>query len=181
MMPATRERKLPFDEQSRLDPIAAAQIRVHALQRQMSEEEFTQYAKEMIDAIAYREKQRAEWEADGTLEEHRIPGRISCLAGSCSFTVNWQGEMRPCVILSKPAVNVFETGFDAAWKQVREEVDMIQTSPECEVCAKRPLCRTCAAAGLLEAGDHMAVPKYLCDYTDETYRLMWEYLAAARS
>ena len=33
-------------------------------------------------------------------------------AGNCSFTLNWQGHMRPCVVLSTPSVSVFEEGFE---------------------------------------------------------------------
>ena len=43
MMPATRERELPYNMQSRLDPEEAAQARIHALKREMGPELFPQY------------------------------------------------------------------------------------------------------------------------------------------
>ena len=90
MMPATRERELPYNIQSRLDPEEAAQARIHALKREMGPELFPQYVQQSI------------YKADHPEPAESKPGHMSCMAGQCSFTINWQGEMRPCVILSKP-------------------------------------------------------------------------------
>ena len=106
MMPATRERSLPYNMQSRLDPEEAARARIHALKREMGPELFPQYVRQSV----YR--------ADHPESVESVPGHMSCMAGQCSFTINWQGEMRPCVILSEPAVSVFDVGFEAAWKYI---------------------------------------------------------------
>ena len=102
------------------------------------------------------------------------PGHMSCMAGQCSFTINWQGEMRPCVILSQPAVSVFEVGFEAAWKYMVEETDKILLNSKCSVCRLRHLCRTCAASALLETGSYEGVPDYMCRYAEESLRLLRE-------
>lgn len=166
MMPAVRERSLPYDMQARLDPEEAAKARVHALKREMGPEVFRQYARQSLE--------RAEHPAPA--EEK--PGHISCMAGRCSFTINWQGEMRPCVILSEPAVSVFDTGgFEAAWKRITEETAEIVLNAKCSVCRVRHLCRTCAAGALLETGNYEGIPDYMCRYAEETLRLLkleWE-------
>lgn len=166
MMPAVRERSLPYDMQARLDPEEAAKARVHALKREMGPEVFRQYAGQSLE--------RAEHPAPS--EEK--PGHISCMAGRCSFTINWQGEMRPCVILSEPAVSVFDPGgFEAAWKRISEETAEIVLNAKCSVCRVRHLCRTCAAGALLETGDYEGIPDYMCRYAEETLRLLkleWE-------
>lgn len=166
MMPAVRERSLPYDMQARLDPEEAAKARVHALKREMGPEVFRQYAGQSLE--------RAEHPAPA--EEK--PGHISCMAGRCSFTINWQGEMRPCVILSEPAVSVFDQGgFEAAWKHITEETAEIVLNAKCSVCRVRHLCRTCAAGALLETGDYEGIPDYMCRYAEETLRLLkleWE-------
>lgn len=166
MMPAVRERSLPYDMQVRLDPEEAAKARVHALKREMGPEVFRQYAGQSLE--------RAEHPAPA--EEK--PGHISCMAGRCSFTINWQGEMRPCVILSEPAVSVFDPGgFEAAWKRISEETAEIVLNAKCSVCRVRHLCRTCAAGALLETGDYEGIPDYMCRYAEETLRLLkleWE-------
>ena len=167
MMPATRERELPFNMQSRLGPKEAARARVHALKREMGAELFQQYV------------QKSVYRADHPEPSEAVPGHMSCMAGQCSFTINWQGEMRPCVMLSEPAVSVFEVGFSAAWKQLVEETGKILLNAKCTVCHMRHLCRTCAASALLEAGSYDGVPEYMCRYAEESLRLLreeWEKL-----
>ena len=163
MMPATRERSLPYDFQSRLDPVSAARVRVMALQMEMNEETFLQYRDNAIETY-----------------ENFVPGEpheegIACMAGQCSFTVNWKGNLQPCVILSEPYANVFEVGFREAWKQVSEGAAQLKSAAKCSVCALRHLCRTCVAAGLTEEGSHNAVPEYMCQYAAETLRLLQEH------
>ena len=48
MMPATRERDLPYNLQARLDPEEAAQARIHALKREMGPELFPAYVRQSI-------------------------------------------------------------------------------------------------------------------------------------
>lgn len=42
--------------------------------------------------------------------------------------------MRPCVILTEPAVSVFEVGFENAWKYLVAGTDKILLNPKCGVC-----------------------------------------------
>ena len=160
MMPATRERGLPYNMQSRLDPEEAAQARIHALKREMGAELFPQYVQQSV----YR--------ADHPEPAESKPGHMSCMAGQCSFTINWQGEMRPCVILSEPAVSVFDCGFETAWRTIVEATGKILLNAECSTCNVRHLCRTCAASALLEAGSYDSVPDYMCRYAKESLKIL---------
>lgn len=172
MMPAARERELPFNMQVRLNPEDAAQARIHALKQEMGPETFLQYVQQSV----YR--------ADHPEPAEVKPGHMSCMAGRCSFTINWQGEMRPCVILSEPAVSVFEFGFEAAWKYIVEETDKIMLNAKCSTCHMRHLCRTCAASALFETGSYAGVPDYMCRYTEESLRLLrieWEKIQDEQS
>ena len=162
MMPATRERDLPYNMQSRLNPEEAARARIHALKREMGPELFSQYVCQSVERADHPEPAEAR------------PGHMSCMAGQCSFTINWQGEMRPCVILSKPAVSVFEVGFEAAWEYIVEETHKILLNEKCSTCHMRHLCRTCAASALLETGSYNGVPEYMCRYSEESLRLLRE-------
>ncbi len=163
MVPAEREREKPFNMQSRLDPIEAANARIIALRKEMGEEVFEQYVKKTLEEI------------DNTMPGEAVGMPLTCLAGSCSFTVNWQGEIRPCVVMTGPSASVFEMGFQKAWEYMSAEIDKIVTSPKCSICTKRTLCRTCAASALLETGKYDGVPQYMCQYTDESLRLLREY------
>ena len=161
MMPAVRERNRPYDEQSRLDPASAARIRIQALKQEMGKELFEEYVRKIV------------FEVEHILPEDG-PGKVHCLAGNCSFTINWQGNLRPCVVMSEPSVSVFEEGFEKAWQKVSDAVSAIRTSSVCNACKYRPICRTCCASALLEEGSYDAVPKYMCAYAKESYRLIQE-------
>ncbi|KIR02091.1 Radical SAM domain heme biosynthesis protein [Lachnospiraceae bacterium TWA4] len=155
MMPATREREKEYKYQSRLLPEDAAKARIKALRYEMGEELFSEY------------RNRKLWEVENILPETE-PKHMSCLAGNCSFTINWQGEIRPCVIMSEPALSVFDYGFEKAWKYIVEETDKIILNSKCNLCNLRPVCRTCAACALLEAGSYDAVPEYMCRFAKES-------------
>ena len=145
MMPAVRERNRPYDEQSRLDPVSAARVRIQALKQEMGKELFEEYVRKIV------------FEVEHILPEDG-PGKVHCLAGNCSFTINWQGFMRPCVVMSEPSVSVFEEGFSSAWEKISSAVSEIRTSAKCNACQYRPICRTCCASALLEEGSYDAVP-----------------------
>ena len=162
MMPATRERDLPYNLQARLGPEEAAQARIHALKREMGPELFPAYVRQSIEKAEHPEP----------AEEK--PGHMACMAGQCSFTINWQGKMRPCVVMSEPEVSVFEAGFEAAWKYIAEETWKILLNAKCSTCRVRHLCRTCAASALLETGSYAGVPDYMCRYVKESLRLLEE-------
>ena len=82
--------------------------------------------------------------------------------------------MRPCVILSEPAVSVFDVDFEAAWKYIVEETHKILLNAKCTSCHMRHLCRTCAASALLETGSYGGVPDYMCRYAEESLRILRE-------
>ena len=159
MMPAVRERNRPYNEQSRLDPVSAARVRIQALKQEMGKELFEEYVRKIV------------FEVEHILPEDG-PGKVHCLAGNCSFTINWQGYLRPCVVMSEPSVSVFEEGFEKTWQKVSDAVSEIRTSLVCNACKYRPICRTCCASALLEEGSYDAVPEYMCAYAKESYRLI---------
>lgn len=158
MMPAQRERTLPYPMQSRVTPEEAAKIRIMALKREMGNDLFKKYLKETLDKVYSKTSS--------------YDVGMSCLAGKCSFTINWQGELRPCVILNQPSTSVFETGFCNAWEHIVEETSKIQLHSKCSTCNLRPLCRTCAACALLENGSYDALPEYMCRYAQKTFELL---------
>lgn len=172
MMPATRERELPYKRQSRLDPEEAAAARVHALKREMGTELFAGYVKASVERADVPQM---------TSDQSR---HIACMAGQCSFSVNWQGKLQPCVILDQPAADVFEMGFQSAWEHVVKETDGILLSSKCSSCRIRHLCRTCAASAIFESGSYDGVPEYMCRYAEETLRILqqeWERIQDEQS
>lgn len=161
MIPGTRERSLPYDMQARMTPEEAAGASRRAFRLQFSEEINRQYVSQAIARVQDPDFPRGD-------------GRLSCLAGSCSFAINWQGQMRPCVMLMEPAVDVFRTGFVGAWQELRRRADIIRLSPKCTECELKPVCKVCAAASYWETGSYDDVPEYLCRFAGEYYRLLLE-------
>ena len=97
---------------------------------------------------------------------------MRCRAGRCSFTISWQGLMRPCVVMSKPSEDVFEIGFKKAWENITGKTKQIMGSSKCSKCHLRKYCNTCPAYALLEEGRYDAVPRYLCQYTEHSLEYM---------
>lgn len=58
--------------------------------------------------------------------------------------------------------NVFQEGFTKNWKRVLEETARITLAPECGVCAKKDICKSCAAMEITENGKFGNVPEYRC-------------------
>jgi len=162
MLPATRERERPFAQQARLLPEDAARVLEDAARRKTDE---TGYREQARQSLAWMRRYAALPTAEACMQ---------CMAGRCSFAVNWQGMMRPCVILDRPQADVFALGFAQAWAQIRSEVDIIRIASACVTCPMRALCQTCAASALYETGAFTGTPEYLCRMTKETIRLLEE-------
>ncbi len=160
MMPSTRERCKPFDEQSRLLPEDAASIRVKTLELQMGKEQFFEYCRQVIEWIDTFEPGKKE------------AGTNSCMAGHCSFSVNWQGYLRPCVITTEPSVSAFDVGFQEAWRHVSKTFTATEYCSDCSICPRKIICSPCPVASKTETGDYMDRPDYLCRYAEETERLI---------
>lgn len=95
-------------------------------------------------------------------EEEHIGEPSSCGAARNSFWITWDGKMRPCGLMDHPQANVLEVGFDAAWQQMKKEIEKIRLPYECRHCPDKELCRPCAAMCLCETGHWDRKPEYLC-------------------
>ena len=159
MMPAVRERNKPYDMQSRLTPTEAARVQFASLRQEMGPHLFEQYVIQALNRVE-------------EFVPSDKPRKMTCYAGNSSFTINWQGNLRPCVVMSSPTANVFEHGFLSAWKAVHSESQKIRLNLKCSQCSLGSLCRTCAASAILETGEYQGIPEYMCSYAKETYRLL---------
>ena len=102
---------------------------------------------------------------------------IRCRAGATSFWMTWDGKMTPCGMMTEPVVYPLETGFDAAWDELRRQTAQIRTPGKCVNCDYREICGSCAAVCFTETGRFDAVPEYVCQRAEEIVRqtrLAWE-------
>lgn len=166
MYPVTREREQIFNQKSRLSPEQAAEARVYLMRKKNGDDCFREYAREFL---------KKSHVASGK----NVPPPVECRAGRSSFIVNWQGMMRPCVMMSYPEVPVFETGFKKGWQKIVEEVAGIRLNLQCNVCAMREVCQRCAACVVSETGDFDGVPEYMCQYTEATIKFLQKEIEKA--
>ena len=162
MYPGSREREQRFQEQARLSAASAAKVRV--LLMQQGHRDFEQVAANLL-----RKAESPQPDQPDSLS-------VSCRAGRSSFAINWQGMMRPCILVTEPEIAVLQHGFQAAWEQLVDATAKIRLSPVCARCEMRQVCQTCAACAFLETGHFDGTPEYMCQYTRETLRLLQERL-----
>lgn len=151
MMPACRERPRPFDRSQRLSPEEYARAKLRLLPT-LEDPGFVQEdLRQMLENI---ERDR------GTAGDTT---GFKCKAGKCSCAINWQGMMRPCVLMRSPEVNALEKGFLPAWQELRAICATAEKDPKCAACAYRSICPTCPAAEQAETGVIGKAPEYLCE------------------
>lgn len=70
---------------------------------------------------------------------------LLCGGGRSSFVIDWKGIMMPCNRMHMIHADPLKEGFAAAWKQINREANSWPRVPECEGCAYRSVCNSCAA------------------------------------
>ena len=159
LFPARRERDDSFSENVRPAPEESARERFEQMRLKLGEG----FHSWLVEELAF---------IDALPENPLSSRRMECLASGASFVINWQGMLRPCIMLNEPEAPVFELGFEEAWRIIREKTDTILLPEPCGRCRLRTICEICAAAGILENKDGEAAPIYLCRRTRELERLM---------
>lgn len=149
---------------NRLLPKESAEYSVKWDLLRFTEEEFSKRAKAMKDLVNVDEK-----ECSIDMEQG-----VRCRAGSSSFWMTWDGQMRPCGMMPGPTAYPLEVGFDAAWEIIREETRKILLPTKCNTCAKKEICGVCAAVTVAETGEFDKVPCYMCERTEAIAKLTWE-------
>lgn len=161
MIPAKRERDRTFNMQSRLMPKDAALARINSWKLKMDSECFIQHCSKILSESKAIENKTLKYS-----------NNIFCHAGNSSFTITWNGKMCPCLTLEQIAINVFDIGFETAWEYIVKETQKIRINSNCTECIYRPICRTCAACAIAESGEADGIPKYMCEYAEESLRLL---------
>ena len=87
---------------------------------------------------------------------------IRCGGGRSNFAVNWKGIMTFCNSLECFQCDPLKEGFLSAWKKLNQAANDWPVAPECEGCAYRSVCISCAAYEnqFAEPGKQ---PKELCE------------------
>lgn len=154
MVPAERERPLPFSRQSRIPPEEAGRLWVFSVREEYDDKSFGQLRESAL--------QKINTGGGGGCG-------LSCNACSCSFAISWNGMLRPCVTAPGPLVHVRELGFAKAWKELRSAAQNIRLNQRCVTCSLRPVCQTCPMSAYVETGSYDGIPEYCCRYAGSVY------------
>ena len=87
---------------------------------------------------------------------------VSCRAGRSSFWLTWDGKMLPCGTMDTEPSYPFRTGFETAWREVRERTAKIRLPKECAGCPDRQNCSVCASSCKCETGAFDGKPECVC-------------------
>lgn len=171
MYPPARLNKELEGYRNRLSPKDSAKYIVKWDMLRFSKDEFAKRAEAMKEYMNVDEE-----ECSVDMEEG-----VRCRAGSSSFWLTWDGQMRPCGMMPGPTAYPLETGFDAAWEEIRKATAKIRQPSKCTACPKKEVCGACAAVCIAETGSFYQVPKYMCERTDEIIKHTWnKYLEQNR-
>lgn len=154
LYPPTR-RADGYRETCRLSPREAARVFLEARRAKRGGEIFFKCGEAFFRQLEY-EKQNRPLRKNGRA--------MSCRGGTSTFWVSWDGRMSGCSMLNQTAPDVFETGFDYAWKNVLEQRADFRFPQKCEGCPNRFFCLSCPAANYAETGSCEELGEYLCEY-----------------
>lgn len=91
------------------------------------------------------------------------PMGVTCGAGRSSFSISWQGQMRPCNTFPSVVADVLSQSFAEAWKQINVAVKSFPTPVECSGCQYERQCKHCVAEHASGAPIGHASPQ-VCDW-----------------
>lgn len=104
----------------------------------------------------------------GSLHETAKCG-FTCGGGRSSFSINWKGELKPCIEMEAIKACPLKDGFAEAWAKVNQTVNNWPRVPACEGCAYSDICNNCAAH-VLQYAEPGKQPYRLCEQTRELVR-----------
>ena len=96
------------------------------------------------------------------------PEKDTCIGALTGSTILWNGEMQTCISMNGyHPVKPFETGFEAAWAQLKaEENETFRLPAACRACGLRSDClHNCSARRFEGTGSPHEPDPYTCQYT----------------
>lgn len=156
MFPPVRRTGECGDYQGRFTPKQAAYYQVLNDWYQLSTEDFQRLAKNAQNYIELTPELIDEAANKPTRE-------MGCLAGRCSYWVDWQGNLSGCGMIDFPQVSLKDHSLIDAWKEIVDWTNDMRYSSICANCVNRTVCHSCAAMVHNETGSFDGRPIYLCE------------------
>lgn len=157
MFPPVRACELGCYQADRLSAEEAATLRFELARLSLTEDELRdRLTRQLAGQVV----------SDGG-DECQEPGseKIRCRAGSSTFWVTWDWQMRPCGMMTVPSEEITRQGFAQAWTKIHASRERIPVPTRCGQCDMKHVCGQCAAKCFAETGEYSVVPDYLCEMT----------------
>ena len=101
---------------------------------------------------------------------------MRCLAGRCSYWVDWQGNLSGCGTVTYPKYSLKEDTLLNQWKRIVEYTNTFTYSAVCTNCVNRSVCHACSAMVYTENGNFQERPVYLCEVREYASLYYQEFL-----
>lgn len=69
--------------------------------------------------------------------------QIPCSSGQCTFHINWQGEMQPCIPYYTVKRSVLRYGLKNCWDWIKKQMCCYEYPEECGKCKYLRVCKPC--------------------------------------
>ncbi len=92
--------------------------------------------------------------------------KLRCRAGSSTFWVTWDHQLRPCGMMTEPSVDLSGISFAEGWERIHRLREEIMVPAKCTACPVRNACDQCAAVCYAESGSYTTVPEFMCQMTE---------------
>lgn len=91
--------------------------------------------------------------------------KLRCRAGSSTFWVTWDHQLRPCGMMTEPTVSLDGISFAEGWQQIHRMREDIMVPAKCTACPVGNACDQCAAVCYAESGCYTEAPEFMCQIT----------------
>ncbi len=159
MFPPIRRLEDAFGENERMTPEESGYQKVLIDYLQLSRESFERNA-------AYYCQFKPLEEIDFSKLQEGQGEKMKCLAGKCSYWIDWQGNLSACGMMDTPKISLKENKFKEAWEKIVKYADNVICRRACTGCPNNKLCHTCITMVYSETGDKDARPEYFCRMMD---------------
>lgn len=168
MFPPIRREKQSFGCCHRLSPEDAGLAKVRA--------DYLQGDKAWFLGQAHRYDSFVEVDKaiDTLIREDKL--KLDCRAGSCSFWIDWQGNISNCGMYNSITVPKDEKSFSEAWSELKAKTKALSYAPACLNCSNQKICHTCIAMVYTECGNIDGKPEYLCRMNQAAAKYYKEYM-----
>ena len=174
MFPPVRRVGKTGDYSERFTPAQAAYYKVLIDYLQLPPERFRVLAENVSRFVPLTEEKLAEMAAGE-------PRTMGCMAGRCSYWIDWQGRMSACGMHNEPNLSLKDCHLTEAWQKIVDDTNAFRYGTYCANCPNRGICFSCKAMVCNETGETRERPVYLCRMLEEEVHFYREFLARMES